>query len=275
MAPLKFEDKIKEKLEQRAIEPSESSWEKLSEQLDDTQDQKKGNTRIWWYSLAAVFVGILIMSSLFYKNPASKDADPQFVDRSEEKMKQNETELVQKNNIEQKRIQKIENETFENKQIKSKELVTLTNKETAKKEKNVNLQKSKSDDSITRDAIEKKKETAKIAQNRKEAIDFPKQEKVVSISPEVIDSKIADVVAQVEELQKNNTKVTDEEIDRLLRKAQRDITTQKILKSKTVSASALLQDVEEEIDETFKQRVFEALKTGFQKVKTAVAEREN
>ena len=91
----------------------------------------------------------------------------------------------------------------------------------------------------------------------------------------VIDNKISDIVAQVEQLEQKNKVVTDEEIEALLLKAQHEITTQQILQSNTVNASALLLDVESELDESFKDRVFEALKTGFEKLKTTVAERDN
>lgn len=50
MAPLKFEEKMKEKLEQRAIKPSSDSWERLTTQLDSARKQKKEskkNSMVW------------------------------------------------------------------------------------------------------------------------------------------------------------------------------------------------------------------------------------
>ncbi len=277
MAPLKFEDKIKEKLEHRAIEPSTGSWGSLSKQLDKVQDKKKGNKKTWLYSLAAVFVGVLILTSIFYKNPVAIQTNDQFVDRSKEIVKQNDTELVQKNDQNTQKVIENKEANPDANTVQEKIIVNSENKQTIRKtnksksQLEVELQKKVANDVIEREI----KKNNIVAQNNEEKTNFEKQEEVLSISPEVINTKVADIVAQVEELQKNNTEVTDEEIDKLLRKAQRDITTERILKSNTVSASALLQDVEEEIDETFKQRVFEALKAGFQKVKSAVAEREN
>ncbi len=275
MAPLNFEDKIKEKLEQRAIEPSEGSWEKLSGQLDQVQNQKNGNRKIWWYSLAAIFVGVLILTSVFFKNPVSKEVNTQLVDRNTEIVKQNDTEIVQKDNEDHQNIVGKEYVIADTKKNEDKLVVAAEDKTELKRKEKENSQKAKSGSLISADGIKQEKQTIEIVQNDSEIIKIPKQEEALSINPEVINSKIADIVAHVEELQKNNAEVTDEEINELLLKAQKDITTQKILKSNTVSASALLQDVEEEIDETFKQKVFEALKAGFQKVKTAVAEREN
>ena len=82
-------------------------------------------------------------------------------------------------------------------------------------------------------------------------------------------------MAKVKELEKNNIAVSEDEIDQLLMQAQHEITTEKMLESGAISASTLLQEVEQELDETFKQRVFDALKSGFQKVKTAVVQRKN
>ncbi|MBQ0735037.1 hypothetical protein [Aquimarina celericrescens] len=272
MAPLKFEDKIKEKLEQRAIHPSEGSWEKLSSQLEDTEGHKEGNKKIWWYSIAAVFVGVLILTSVFSDRPASNKMYPQIVDRSKEEVKQNDIEIVQKNDKQQKSSEEKINRTINNE--KNGDRVVINSKEEEKilsQKDKINLQKF-----IAKDTnVNEKNAITDVFQNDQVDSNSLTREDILPISSEVIKDKVEGVVAQIEELQKNNTQVTDEEIDNLLREAQRDITTQEIIKYNTVSASALLQDVEEEIDETFKQRVFEALKSGFQKVKTAVAEREN
>ena len=44
---------------------------------------------------------------------------------------------------------------------------------------------------------------------------------------------------------------------------------------KTVDASALLLSVEEDMGQSFRSKVFDALKGGYETVKTAVAERNN
>jgi hypothetical protein len=93
-------------------------------------------------------------------------------------------------------------------------------------------------------------------------------------SEELIDTKIAEIVAQVEMLEKTNSTVTDAEIDLLLRGAQRQILEDKIFRGdKSVDAMALLADVEDELDRSFRDQIFDALKDGFLKVRTAVADR--
>ena len=81
------------------------------------------------------------------------------------------------------------------------------------------------------------------------------------------------MVASVKKLQENNTKVTAAEVEALLNNARRDIQTQRVLNSPKVDAAALLQDVEWEVEKSFRDKVFDALGEGFNKIRTAVSER--
>jgi hypothetical protein len=86
-----------------------------------------------------------------------------------------------------------------------------------------------------------------------------------------------EVVAEIKQLQTNESSVSDEEIDSLLKQAQREILKQQIYDetTRTVNADNLLQDVEMELEQSFRDKVFEALKSSYSSVKTAVAERRN
>lgn len=89
-----------------------------------------------------------------------------------------------------------------------------------------------------------------------------------------METKIAEIVAQVDFLEKKNGAVTKAEIDTLLRQAQKEILEHKVFyKGNTIDAMALLVDVEDELDQSFRDRIFEALKEGYTKVRTAVADR--
>ena len=90
-------------------------------------------------------------------------------------------------------------------------------------------------------------------------------------------AKLNDVVAEINRLNAENHGVSETEIDSLLKQAEREIFTNRIYNenTKTVDASALLQDVEADLEQSFRSRVFEALKSGYVTVKTAVAERNN
>ncbi|MEW7290912.1 hypothetical protein [Aquimarina sp. 2304DJ70-9] len=278
MAPLKFEEKIKEKLEHRSIRPSENSWEKLSAQLDNAQNQKKGFKTVWWYSVAAVFIGVIVVTSVVKNNNSASDQmNTQFVDTNSKESieKQNDDRTLDKN-IEQKSIKEKEILTIDN-SIDSDQLVTSfpKEKEVISPKNNVSSN-TLNPKSLESDAVLKAKDyDSSIARNDENRVDDKKQEDVLLLNANTIEDKVANVVAKIQDMQNNNVEVTEDEINALLLQAQREITTKKIMKQNTVSASALLQDIEEELDETFKERVYEALKTGFQKVKTTVAERKN
>jgi hypothetical protein len=91
------------------------------------------------------------------------------------------------------------------------------------------------------------------------------------------DAKLKEVVAEINDLKTENTLVTEQEIDSLLKQAERDILTNKLQRSntRTVDANALLQDVEADLEQSFRSRVFETLLNNYETVKTAVAERNN
>ena len=83
------------------------------------------------------------------------------------------------------------------------------------------------------------------------------------------------MIVQVDFLELS-TEVTDAEVDSLLHKAQEDILRQRLFnRDNTVDAMALLTEVEEELDQSFRDQIFQSLKAGFLKVRTAVADRNN
>ncbi len=67
MAPDKFEKYIREKIRQREITPSTEAWNKLAGQLPEVEEKRK--RPFVWYSIAASFVGILIISIYFNQSP--------------------------------------------------------------------------------------------------------------------------------------------------------------------------------------------------------------
>ncbi|MDH7445187.1 hypothetical protein [Aquimarina sp. 2201CG14-23] len=275
MAPLKFEESIKDKLEQRTIEPSQESWSKLELQLDE-EESLKTTKKYWWLGIAASIVGFLIVTTVFM-NSEEKDQvqDYKFVENNKEVFQKKEPiniveETKPKPKLETVEIQKQTKNNIESTNIaesNAKKKDSKNKKEIIKKELIVNKVVTQKDVFETKDIVVVTVDTIKNNINVKD--------KTVQLDTSIINSKVESLVAKVQELEKNNRVITDEEVETLLRKAQNEITTQQILKSNTVNASALLLDVESELDESFKNRVFEALKTGFEKLKTTVAERDN
>ena len=85
------------------------------------------------------------------------------------------------------------------------------------------------------------------------------------------------MISKVQEQQNTGVAYSDAEIDKLLRDAQRDIISEKMFdrERNTISAEALLYEVEEELDPSFRDRIFEALKDGFMKAREAIVSRNN
>ncbi len=68
MEPNKFEIQIKEQLNAREIKPSAMAWDKLDTMLSETEKQK---TKFPWLYVAAIFVGFLLIGTLFFDQKES------------------------------------------------------------------------------------------------------------------------------------------------------------------------------------------------------------
>ncbi|MEZ4798026.1 MAG: hypothetical protein R2785_12760 [Flavobacteriaceae bacterium] len=265
MAPIKFEEQLKEKLEKRSLQPSKDAWNRLSDRLDKAEG-KQSHKGFWWLGIAAAIVGVLLAITFVFKSntniiePTIVDTEKENVIDTEvienkEVLKENSPHVAeQKDKVEPENIQQSDSKTT----IDKTPLKTLVNKK--------------------QDALIKEKEpeiTAIAEVNTKDVAKQDSEKKAEVLSFE--DQKVKDVVAQIQQLQKDNKEVTAEEIDALLEAAQKEITMQKLYDEATnkVDANALLQSVEDDLEQSFRAKVFEAIKSGYESVKTAVAERNN
>lgn len=253
---MKFEERLKEKLEQRQINPSTDAWSKLQDKLDG-HNTNKNNKGFWWLGIAASIVGVLMLV-VFMKEGSPVKIDEILV----------ETEVIP-TPIE---INKSEENIIDNKPLLTQTPLTEDKKETPVKKKKTSNQP------ILKDKVNKEqlklfpKSTDKVSVATN---DKPQESLKENLSLE--EQKAKDVVAQIQEIQKTH-EVTEAEIEALLKKAQKEITLERMYNeaTKKVDANALLQSVEEDIlDQSFRARVFEMLKSGYKEVKTAVAERNN
>lgn len=261
MAPIKFENDLKDKLEQRKLQPSVDAWTNLQKRLDVNQN-KKSNKGFWWFAIAASVVGILIVSSVFFNKDQSDTIEPTLVNTEEQQMPKANEKLVLP-------IKKETEIVIENPNTKKDKPVTK--KSLAKKASESNPQLQQKQKALI------KGETKAIVAQAETKIDVKKMasEPIEKLSFE--DIKIQEVVAQVEALKKANLTVSDAEINALLDQAQKEISLHKLYNetTKKVDANALLQDVEEDLEQSFRDRAFKAIKSGYKYVKTAVAERNN
>lgn len=251
MAPINFENNIKDKLDKRTIKPSENAWSKLSERLDN--EDKNNKKAYWWFGIAASIIGVLLIVSQFLNNAIKVNDTPILVD----------TPKVIKDTI---------NTTVFKEDKILNTIVSTTEHKTDSEDKQEIQQVIK--------ARKKKDEVIAVAEvniilkeERTQFVATPELSKTILTFE---DQKIQDVVAQVQIMKAENKVVTDADIDALLEAAQKEIKLNKLYNETTgiVDAMALLQDVEDELDQSsFRIKVFEALKSSYSSVKTAVTQR--
>ncbi len=257
MALHKFEQDIKRKLEKRTIEPSENAWNKLEVKLVSTTHKKRSNSIFWIIGIAASIVGILVLTPMFFNN---KHTTPIIVD-----VESNKKEEIKTSNSEDKTI--IAEEKFNN-----TEAPEINNKPL---NKNPIIQIEKST-----------KRPMEVAVNNYDSLIVPKSENKITgivvnqekqkesrLTSE--EQKIKEVIYQIESFKKQQYTITEEDIDALLSQAQKELALEAIYKEtvKTVDAYKLLQDVEEDIDKSFRIKVLETLKLNFEQMKTVIAQR--
>ena len=254
MAPIKFEENIKDKLEKRTIEPSENGWDKLSERLD-AQEESSKNPVAWWLGLAASLVGVFLVSTLFFETGEDKTVLPTLVDSP-----------IKDNMILQEEVPEInvivENETSkENFKLSSNSNNVLAKQKSIKK-------------TIIKESLKTKSEVVVYNDIKQETIE---NKEVVNSNSIIKNANDQEIVAQIPELEKEKDLVSDSEIESLLEKAQKDITLNRVKKenTKVVNANLLLQDVETDLEQSFRDKMFNTIISSYNTVKTAVVERNN
>lgn len=252
MAPYKLEDNIREKLEAREIQPSADAWKKLEAKLDTEQPKKK---TVFWYYVAASFVGFLILASVFFNRNNAAMNNQVVNEITEQKITEKQPEIIPNNSklreiaSEEKSLEKV----AEKQNVNSNSVKAIPQK---KSEIDKKIEKTEAIANVTKQAEEPLLKTSTQKEEDK-----------------LFNNKVDEVVASVKKLQENNTEVNATDVESLLNNARRDIQTQRILNNPKVDATALLQDVEWELEKSFRDKVFDALGEGFQKVRTAVSER--
>lgn len=255
MAPDKFEKYIKEKMRQREITPSEEAWNRIAGQLPEVEEKSK--KPFIWYSIAASFVGILIIGFYVTRSPQPDLDSPVQIVATEEKAGEKEAEIRE--------------EIPANETLKTQQDEILAEKSTQ------GNSEDRLEDNVKESIFPSAEQDLAVAETpntvEEKSIlpgEIPEREELI------IEAKITEVVAEVRLLEMNNEALTEAEVDSLLRKAQSEILREKIFNTdRTVDAMALLNEVEDELDRSFRDQIFDRLKAGFNKVRTAVADRNN
>lgn len=242
---------IKHILEARRMEVSENSWDKLANQLD-ANDQKKKRIRLYPY---AACIALLVSFIVFMMLKTNTAVGTETIVKTEIKSDNNLLKAESKDETIPTVTEKI---ITQNNSIASEETTSIPVKE---KQLKTELHKE-----IQNAVVSTEKEIV------------PKEIETIIAQKEVVIDQNEELKASIAALSASEKVVIkDEEIDELLKKAQKSIQHLNIQDTidltTIVSADDLLEEVEYELDTSFKQKVFELIKTNIQKTRTVIADR--
>lgn len=272
MAPIKFDENIKNKLEKRTLQPSSDAWDTLSKQLD-IHDKKNSRGLFFYMGIAASIVGVLLVTTLFFKTSEEVSVSPTVVDTERVEAIDNEEagNSVESNTI---KVAETSKETIRTNQD-SKETLSPIQSSIKNEPKVATISEEKKTESLNKKSvlstIETKASVALITNTTE-------KKKVTPLNKLTFEQiKANEVVATIKSMEAEGNIVSDAEIEDLLKAAEKEILRERIYNetTRTVDADALLQDVEDDLEQSFRTRVFESLKSSYNTVKTAVAERNN
>ncbi|WP_343487652.1 hypothetical protein [Allomuricauda sp. d1] len=236
----KLEKHIKQKLEAREIKPSKKAWSKLEKRLETAPEQ---NNNRKWYMIAAAFIGVLIVTSIYFSGNKEQQ-QPQIVvkDNQDEENSQASKEAIEI--------------------IKEKPSVVETEEQSPKQSDEKQFVEPETKTAVALSEIVEKR--------------IPLENELAENQQWLIDQKVDEVLAKVILLENNNQSVTEAEVDSLLRAAQKEVLTDKLFNQNgSVDAMMLLAEVEDELNDSFRDQIFDALKDGYTKLRTAVVYRNN
>ncbi|MBD3890144.1 hypothetical protein [Olleya marilimosa] len=239
MAPNKFEKQLKDTLERRTIAPSKIAWSQLDTQLDVQKNKQK--FPFWWFSIAATFLGVFLAIFVFNDKP-----DPINVvieDVKNEILLPSEINQINKQN----KVTKI---------ITSPELVV--------------------------DKVNVKSKNKAVTNKNKATIQSVQAEKsnVVLVVNDKIKPEDKATIASATNLEKpidktSQTTTITSEADLLLKEAYSDVQDNyNTYIPEKIDANSLLEDIEMKSEKSLKNRLFHAVKSGYETLKTTVAERD-
>ncbi len=274
MAPIKFEEHIKEQLEERRISASAASWEKLSARLDENENRQKSNKK-WWLGIAALLVIAIAVGGFMLKSE-NGTIEEQIVNTPNEKTSEEILKPVENSGIpsEEKEnssaiaAEEIKRETEKNKpeiiqnQLKtdSEKIIPIHNEIGVA---SIDMQEVKTETS--------EKVVPKIDKINPNFVNPTKTEEAfIAQNENLIQNKLEEVIKSLEANSADS--VSDAEVNALLLAAASDL-DQDYQKEFTnpYSAEALLAEAEQEIEKSFRDKIFQLLKEGYSKAKNAVA----
>jgi len=246
----KLDKNIKRKLERREVSPKETTWNRL-EMLLDEDDKKVGNYTFLKYAVAASVV--LFLGLFFFMNQENDTVLPQ---------------IIVDVPIENTKIIELKQDSFSTKKA---DRLKLDNKES---------QLLKSEQVVAHQAVKKIKVIKVKAKNNNKTVRSVGDNTVVvaSVSFDENQEKTAVISGYLGKKKTAENKQLNTEVDDLLAIAfseykQEQSKTVVVDKNLDANANALLANVEQELDVSFKAKMFKKLKNGLKNTRTAVINR--
>lgn len=239
MAPVEFEKKIRNALEKREIQPSQEAWKRIASRLDKEGPAPSRSRNTWWYLAAACLV-LLIGARIFLtREEALPLPAPEVVTTPEQTP--------------------VENPATQEPVV---EMVAATQE--APMDQDAVSQTEPEQPGLPETIADAAIAVAPEGVNQPDTLDLDAR----------IDAEVDRLVAAVAALEAGEGTVTDAQIDSLLQAAQADIArTLPGVASESTDPMALLAEVEDDLNRSFRDDIFNRLKNGFIKVRTAVAAR--
>lgn len=238
MEPNNFEKDFREKLNQRKIEPSDKAWDRLDAMLSIAEEKKPKKKNKWLY-IAASITAFLLVGTFFFNQKKNVVETP-------------ENNVVSKENIQKKSIVKSGLDASDSieKQIVTSEKEPIQNIGNSIKKEKISNQKSNR-------IIEN--ENNQIAES---SVIIKKNQEAQSINNQI----------SVPETPKNET------TDQLLKTAEKTVVAENSGNPKTkskikINANDLLNQVDGELELSFREKVIARVNKNYQTVKVAVANR--
>ena len=236
MEPNKFDNHIKNVLEQRSIKPSENAWSKLESKLDKAEKKKKAP---WFFisGIAATLIGVLIMVNI------SKTSTNENTLVEIEIPIKTETNITTNNNA---------SEIIE---VRTNDIVNVddaSNNTVTKTKKSLNTNKNNNDRFYASSNSVKNKRTS--SQNKNDTQVTESTLVAVNVSNELFEKEV----------------VESSESDDLLNNALLSVKT---IETETIDAESLLYDVEVEVEQSFRTRMFAKIKENVTTLSTVIADR--
>jgi hypothetical protein len=237
MEPNNFEKDFREKLNQRKIEPSDKAWDRLDAMLSVAENKKPKKKRKWLYMAASV-VGFLLVGTFFFNQKKNEVESPKNIIVIKEDQK--------KNSVVKPTLSIIDSIRTE---------IAVSEKEATQTSTKISIAKKINNNQNTNKTI--KNEPNQIAESS--VIIKNNQEK----------QSINNQTSVVETSRKENT-------DQLLNSAEKTVIAENLVKPKSkvkVNANDLLNQVDGELELSFRERVITKVNKNYQTVKVALANR--